>query len=76
MKDNAMSFNSKSYEQRLRDAIAKSDKEPDVERAIFILKQAIENEIKLVNKLENMAGFRAWLQGERFELNTVSARKK
>jgi hypothetical protein len=69
-------FATKSYADRLRAAIALSDKQTDPERAVFIMKQALEKEIKLVEAIQNTAGFAAWIGGERFDLATIRARKK
>ena len=69
-------MSTKSYKERLRAAIAKSDAHSDVEQAIFILKQAIEAEIALIDKIESMPMFRVWLEGERFDFEAIKARRK
>lgn len=73
---NTLNYTTSGYAKRLRAAMLASDKEPDVERAIRILKDAFEREIALTEKITSMPHFRAWFEGERFDLSKIKARKK
>lgn len=70
-----MSFSTKTYSQRLKAALVKCDKESDPVWKVKILQDVINSEIKLVEKIENMPGFRAWLDGEHFDISQVRSRK-
>lgn len=71
-----MSFSTKSYAERLTAAIAASDKQTDPEQAVVIMKRALLAEIKTVNAIANMPAFRAWIEGERFDMLSIRARSK
>ena len=45
------------------------------ERALEILNEAIDKEVAMVRAIESMAGFRSWLEGERFDLSKIRGRK-
>ena len=70
-----MSWKTKSYAERLTAAIAKSDAEADPEQAVYVMKCALQKEIKLANEIESMASFRAWFEGERFDVQMIRGRK-
>ena len=71
-----MSWKTKSYAERLTAAIVKSDAEADPEQAVYILKCALQKEIDLVKKIESMSGFRAWFEGERFDVQAIRGNKR
>jgi hypothetical protein len=69
-------FNTKSYADRLEAAIAKAEKAQTDLEAFQILGTAMRAEIALVNKITSMPMFRAWIEGERFDLGgKIKARK-
>jgi hypothetical protein len=63
-----------SSEERLRAAIAQSDKEPNLEKANIILKQAFEKEIAAAKSITDGPGFRDWIDGAQFDLSKARAR--
>ena len=72
-----MSFKTKSYKDRLQSAIDRTDKDGVSDLQAFkILYDVIVAEIAMVEKIESMSGFRAWFEGERFDLAAVKGRKK
>jgi hypothetical protein len=64
-----------TYEERLRAAIDKSDKETDLKKANLILKQAFEQEIQQVKAITDRPGYREWIDGAQFDLSKAKGRK-
>lgn len=71
-----MTYITQPYSERLRKAIVRADKQPTPEQAVFVLKAALESEIKTAEKIVSMPQFRAWLAGERFEDVVIRANKR
>ena len=58
----------KAVQKKARDCIIP-------ERSVELLMEAIDKEIAMIKAIKDMAGFRAWLDGERFDLSKIRGRK-
>ena len=68
-------FKTKGLRERLKDAQKKARDCIIPERSVELLMEAIDKEIAMIKAIEDMAGFRVWLDGERFDLSQVRGRK-
>jgi hypothetical protein len=65
-------FNSKGVVERLEAALKRAE---TAHRPQIVLSDAIIKEIATIKAIKDMPGFRAWIEGERFDLSKAKGRK-
>jgi len=68
-------FQTKGVVERLNGACGKAANTKDINAAYKILEDAIAKEVQIVEAIIDMPGFKAWLEGDRFDLMKVRGRK-